>query len=653
MRPAIRRLALVCLAVFFCCAPRLWAVNVPDWVKQAASQTLPSYPADTKAVVLLEEESATVTSPGEYVQHRRRAVRILRLDGRDEGFLSLYLGEKEKVLSLRAWAIDKTGREYEIKEKDFVEVSPYSDEFFSDIHYRTAKAPAPEPGSVIAIEYEVRRHDWDNQLDWVLQDGIPVHEATFILQLPSGWEFKNSWAGTPALKPTDAVANRWQWTKRDLPAIEEEYLRPAFRALSARMTVAFFPPGQSSNTATWEGIGRWQAGLAAGRRTPTPEITEKVRSLTAGQTTFDGKLRAMAAFVQTDVRYVAIEIGIGGFQAHPAGDVFQHRYGDCKDKATLLGSMLQEAGIRSNDVIIHTERGIVDPTVPSTDFNHAILAVELPDATVAKNYHSVVTAKSGKQYLIFDPTDTYTPVGYLRSDLQDTYALLVTDSGGEMIHTPLFEPETNLVSRTGHFVLAADGTLTGEILESRNGNPAAYGRSSLRHANEKERTAHFERELGSSLKGFTLQSIGIQQLDEIQKDLLVNLKFTAPAYAQIRGPLMLVRPRVMGENSFEIDHRKPRKYPVAFEGTLKETDVYEIELPQGYTVDEVPETPKVDAGFASYESKIEIAGTKLRYSRQYTRKDLQIPAERMADLRKFEGVIGADEMATVVLKKVQ
>ena len=470
MRPATRTLAFLCLAFLGWHGSPLWAVSVPDWVKQAASQTLPSYPSDSNAVVLLEEESDTVTGPGEYVEHHRRVVKILRPNGRNEGDLRVYLRQKEKLVSLHAWSIDKSGHEFELKDKDFIDATPYTEFFYSDIHTRFAKAPVPEPGSVIAIEYEARRNDWYNQLHWFLQADIPVRETTFVLQLPSGWEYKHSWAATPAVKPTSAGENRWQWTQRDLPAIEEESRSPAFLALSARMTISFLPPGAGHNTASWEGMGRWETELTSGRRTPTPEITEKVRQLTAGTTDFDGKLRTLAAFMRSEIRYVAIEIGIGGFQPHPAGDVFHFRYGDCKDKATLLSSMLQETGIHSNYVIIHTDRGIVDPAVPSSFFNHVILAVELPDATRAKSYHSVITAKSGAQYLIYDPTDTYTPVGELRSELQDTYALLVTDSSGEVIHTPLLQPEANLLSRNGHFTLSTDGTLSGEVAETLNGD---------------------------------------------------------------------------------------------------------------------------------------------------------------------------------------
>jgi transglutaminase-like putative cysteine protease len=72
-------------------------------------------------------------------------------------------------------------------------------------------------------------------------------------------------------------------------------------------------------------------------------------------------MRAIAQFVQRDIRYVAIELGIGGWQAHPAADIFTHKYGDCKDKVTLMSSMLSEIGIESYYVSINTRRGAVTP----------------------------------------------------------------------------------------------------------------------------------------------------------------------------------------------------------------------------------------------------------------------------------------------------
>ena len=114
--------------------------------------------------------------------------------------------------------------------------------------------------------------------------------------------------------------------------------------------------------------------------------------------------------------------------------------------------------------------------------------------------------------------------------------------------------------------------------------------------------------------------------------------------------LMLVRPRVLGEKSFALE-RKPRLLPFQFKSTSRETDTFEIELPKEYAVEDVPDPVKLDAGFATYQSRFEVEGSKLRYWREFVRRDVLIGPEHTEELRKFLGAIGADEAAVVVLKR--
>jgi len=148
------------------------------------------------------------------------------------------------------------------------------------------------------------------------------------------------------------------------------------------------------------------------------------------------------------------------------------------------------------------------------------LAIELPARAPVDRYHALVAGKGGKKYLIFDPTDPYTPFGDLRGDLQDTYALLISEAGGELIHTPLAEPEANQLSRTGHFTLAPDGSIAGEIVESRSGDHALHERASLANTNQQQRTERLENRLSRSLKGFMLEKVDVQQLDRTEKTLI-------------------------------------------------------------------------------------------------------------------------------------
>jgi hypothetical protein len=650
MRKSSKNAAWILLVALFGIMPSRAAT--PDWVRQAADATLPSYEAETNAVVLLDHVDVKILSSDEYLQHYRRVVKILRPEGRDEADLAVYVRGKEKLHSIHCWSFDRSGREFELKDKDFAERgSFFGFELYNDIRLKTATCPGADPGSVIAFEYEVQRREWVNEFEWGFQESIPVHESHVVLTLPVGWEYKAQWANGAPIEPSKAGASAWEWTVRDLPAISREPMRPSIWALSLKVGLTFFSQESSlSNAGSWEALGRWYTQLTSDRRNPSPELSQKSRELTAGKTNFDSKARALATFLQTEVRYVAIEVGIGGYQPHPAVDIFRARYGDCKDKATLLSAMLHEVGIESSYVVIDTERGTVDPNLSSLHFNHVILAIELPTNTPPSGYRSVITSKKGKKYLIFDPTDPYTPMGDLRGDLQDTYALLVVAEGGELIHTPLGQPETNQLARTGHFTLTADGTISGEIVESHGGDHAFHQRAMLVHSNQQQRTEQIERRLSRSLKGFTLENTDLRQLDQTDKNLEISLKLSNPGYAQIRGPLMLLRPRVIGEKSLTLD-RKPRHFPFQFEDASRETDVYEFELPKEYSVDDVPAPVDVDMGFAAYHSKIEVAGNKLRYSREFIRREVLLKPERVEELRKMQGIIGADENAAVVLKK--
>ncbi len=116
------------------------------------------------------------------------------------------VGPGDKVQSIHAWTIDSSGIQYEVKDKEFLEVSPYQDALYTDIRYRAVEAPAGNPGSVIGWEYTVRRHIWMDQWHWFVQEDIPVDETRLTLQLPASWEYKASWANQAAQQPTQTGA---------------------------------------------------------------------------------------------------------------------------------------------------------------------------------------------------------------------------------------------------------------------------------------------------------------------------------------------------------------------------------------------------------------------------------------------------------------
>jgi hypothetical protein len=121
-------------------------------------------------------------------------------------------------------------------------------------------------------------------------------------------------------------------------------------------------------------------------------------------------------------------------------------------------------------------------------------------------------------------------------------------------------------------------------------------------------------------------------------------------YARATGPLLMVRPRVLGGVAPAVDH-KSRTVPIDLRETMQANDEYDIELPAGYVVDELPDPVKIDLGFASYESSSKVNGNVLHYSRTYTVREVTLPAEKYSDLQKLSSVISADEQSRAILKK--
>jgi hypothetical protein len=368
-----------------------------------------------------------------------------------------------------------------------------------------------------------------------------------------------------------------------------------------------------------------------------------------------GKMQALASFVQNDVRYVAIELGIGGHQPHPAAEVFSHRYGDCKDKVTLLSTMLKEIGIDSYYVLINTERGSVTAmTPPNLAFDHAIIAIALPaDLETATLQARVTHPKLGK-ILFFDPTNELTPLGRLSGGLQANFGMLVTSEGGELLELPQLPVDTNGIERTAKMALDDKGTLRGDVHEVRLGDRAAAQRYELRSTTQDtDRIRPVEAVAGASFSTFQILKATVANLRVADRPFEWNYTLEADNFAKSAGDLLLVRPRVLGSKSSSLlETKEPRQYPVEFAGPERDTDVFEITLPPGYQLDELPPPVNVDDGFAAYHSKTEVVGRVLRYTRTFEIKDLSVPVSKAEQLRDFYRIIASDERNSAVLKRV-
>ena len=628
---------------------------VPDWVKTAAQQKVPEFQGNPKAVVLLEETTYTVDQKGQAVEHVRRVVKILRPQGRDYGYPSVYYDKDSKVLSMHVWSIDAAGHEYTVKDSEILDVGQPGEggELYSDERAKVADPPGRDPGGIIAYEYDKRERPYLAETNWEFQDDLPRMQQRFTLALPAGYTYTTTWARHAKVEGIDLENHSYRWEMNDVPAIDLDHvpMAPGEGALAARMTVHYAGPGLAEpQDGTWQGIGEWYEGLSRDRLVSTPDIAAKAAELTAGKTDFYDKAEAIGDFVQQKIRYFVIEMGVGGYQPHAAEDIFRGRYGDCKDKATLLSAMLSSVGIHSALVMVDTERGVVDPEAPSIWGNHMIGAIEVPKGYESPKLHSVVTAKTGKRYLIFDPTWHLTPFGQLEDNLQGSYGVLIEGKDSQVIELPVLDPTLNTIRRSGKFELSADGTLKGSVTDLRFGDLAMDRRRVFSSEGEKKQTEYMNRVIGQDFTGASMTGLKVDNVDALNKDLTTTFDLQASHFARFSGPLLMVRPRVLGSYGLDVD-RKPRHVEIDLEQTMQGTDEYDIELPQGYVVDELPDPVKIDVGFASYVSSTELHGRVLHYSRTYTVRQVTVPATKYPEVQQLAAAIAADEDNQAILKR--
>ena len=237
---------------------------------------------------------------------------------------------------------------------------------------KVVKALAPDQ---FWFEYEF---DHDNiVLNEVLEIDVP---RTRHVKLKTTSEYK------PEVHD-DADRTIYRWTSSNTVHKTPEELKKE-RIKKYKERALYTPAIQLTTFQSWQEIGEWYAKLQKDRAEPTPEIRAKALELTKDKKTDDEKIRAIYNYVAPEFRYVSLSFGVGRYQPHAASEIFANKYGDCKDKHTLLESMLASIGIEADPVLINSWRKL-DEEVPSpSQFDHVISYVRAREDEAVARHHA-------------------------------------------------------------------------------------------------------------------------------------------------------------------------------------------------------------------------------------------------------------------------
>ena len=247
-------------------------------------------------------------------------------------------------------------------------------------------------------------------------------EIEYDVPTKSNAKLKNIPGAEPTTTRTDGGRTVYYWKRSNLKVEDEE--ERAKREKKKGKKAPEFADVQLTTFSSWEQIGSWFQELQKDRLTPTPEIKAKAAELTKGLTTDEDKIAALYRYVATGYRYVSLSLGVGRFQPHAAAETMQNKYGDCKDKSTLLSSLLIAQGYKPANVLIHTFVKLQDDLPTPSAFNHVITEVTV-----------------GKQEYWMDSTTEVAPFRLLTLNIRKKKALLVPMEGApRVVETPADPP---------------------------------------------------------------------------------------------------------------------------------------------------------------------------------------------------------------------
>jgi hypothetical protein len=647
--------AYLFLFLFFTVSVFAAGDDVPPWLGQLRTLQTPVYDKDVNAVVLQNDRVVTVGSDGKITTTTTYAVRILTREGRREALVAEpYLVSAGKIRELKAWLIRSNGTTRAYGKEETIDQIADPDDIYNESRIKIINASdEADAGSVFGYQVTSEEAPLFDQDLWSFQDNLPAVQSRYTLNLPNGWTADSITFNRAKIEPV-VKGTSYTWEMRNLAPVPSEPGSPSIKNLVPYIAVSYTPAAKAANFRAfkdWTEVSRWSTEISEPAVIIDDEIAAKARELTANAKTEFEKIHAIGTFVQ-NLQYISVDIGVGkgnGYRPRPSTLVLQRGYGDCKDKANLMRALLKVLKIESYMVTIYSgDRTFVREEWASPgQFNHAIIAVRVSSETQAP---TIITDPTLGKLLIFDATDSYTPVGDLPHYLQGSLALVAAGGDGKLLKMPVTPPEANGTVRQVEMTIDSSGNLSGTIKEHAVGQSASTARRFFRGVALSNYNKIIE---GWVVRGISSARVGritpVDKHEENQFDLDIELK--APLYGQLMQDRLLVfKPVVVDRlNSLWLTENT-RTHPVVMEANaFNETATFK--LPAGFAVDEMPDPITLETPFGKYSTSYEVAGGNLIFKRSLVLNSATIPVEKYPTVKDFFVKIRSAEQAPVVLLK--
>lgn len=507
--------------------------------------------------------------------------------------------------------------------------------FYSDLREKQIPVKGLSPGDI--LEYQVH---WRQTKPlaagqfWMAAEFFrdeAVLSQRIQVSVPRSRAVKVS---SPELAPAvseDGQRRTYTWTRANPEPRSPQKLEAAQLSAHGKLPAADI---LLSSFTSWEELGSWYGGLQRERIAPNPEIREKAAELTRGAADDKAKLQAIYKFVSSDFRYIGVDFGIGRYQPHFAAEVLSNQYGDCKDKHTLLASLLAAAGIPVYPALINSTR-VIDLNVPSpAQFDHVISAV--PES---------------KGFRWLDTTAEVSPLGYLVPSLRDKQALVIfSDKPSVFQTTPADPPFPTVWTFTIKAKLNDNGTLEGEVEQTVRGDLEVQWRTALRSL-PRGKWKDFIQQI-SYATGFAGEVIDVTASapEATEEPLHFSYTYKRKDYPDWKNHRIVPpAPNIVGAPAEE-DGKLPSRFWLGAPGEL----LFEsrVELPKGFTAD-LPEDKDVRQDAIEYHSTYAQEGSVLVVHYHVLVKSREVAGSGVNDYKTFAERVHQDRDQFIPLSSGQ
>jgi tetratricopeptide (TPR) repeat protein len=618
----------------------------------ALARAAPALRADEDALVLGELEVTRVFPSGLSSTFEQLVVKVGSARGADE-FRRRSLSwdpDRQEVKIERARLHKADGTVVDAHEESERSASEPWYRLYYDTRAKTLSFPGLAAGDVLEVAWRIEDVAKDNLLSDYWGDVSFVEDATRKLRfdrvvlVPEGRALHaNAAPGverTERRLPGGVVEHRF--VAEDVPRVVTEPFMPGWSEVARFVHVSTY--------ATWDEVARFYWGLVGEQLRPSeevrraaalvaaaalagtaPDVLPAAGDLGAARTAprevgpppggWDEQTKrrlvgAVYGFVVSQTRYVGLEFGIHGFKPYRVDDVLRRRFGDCKDKASLMHALLASLGIESRIVLLRMRRLGRIPEAPASlaVFNHAILWVPGLD-------------------LWLDGTASWSGSRELPGEDRGASVLVVSPDGpARFLSVPEARAEDNRTESRFEISLAADGRATVRGASRISGVQAPEYRRAYLSAHD--RRAQLEKAFNRTFPGLRVEAVTLSDVNRIEEDVRMEFTLDVPRYAQAEAEGLRFTPFGAAAGYLETyASLSARRHPLVLGDPLESRFEYRYALPPGWSAVEIPEDAAGEVPEASFEVRHRLEGPTLVVSGHVAFKSGRVAPERYAAFR--------------------